>query len=104
MNPAPGWYRWRGEDLELRVRVRPGAARDETAGMDGDALRIRVQAPPVEGRANQRACAFLAELFGVPKSRVRIARGQRSRTKRVLVERPGRLPPELPIRPSTRKI
>lgn len=104
MNQAPGWYRWRGEDLELRVQVRPGASRDEIAEIDGDALRIRVQAPPVEGRANQRACMFLAQLFGVPKSRVSIARGQRSRTKRVLVEHPGRLPPELSIRPVTRKI
>lgn len=98
MSGDAAWYRWQGADLDLRVRVQAGASGDGIAGIDTDAVRIRVQAPPVEGRANGRLCVFLARLFGVPKSRVSIARGLHSRTKRVRVAQPGRLPPQLPIR------
>lgn len=67
----------------VAVRVQPRASRDEVVGeMDG-ALKIRLQAPAVEGRANEALIDFLAELLKLPKSAVRILSGDRSRIKRV---------------------
>ena len=67
------------------VRLQPGAARSDVAGTLGDALKLRVAAPAVEGRANEAARAFLADLLGVPKSSVSLARGATSRSKSFLV-------------------
>jgi uncharacterized protein len=67
----------------LLVRVQPRASKDEIAGeMDG-ALKVRLRAPAVEGRANEALVEFLAELLKTPKSAVRILSGDRSRTKRM---------------------
>jgi uncharacterized protein len=67
----------------VAVRVQPQASRDEVVGeMDG-ALRVRLQAPAVENRANEALCEYLADLLKTPKSAVRILSGDRSRTKRL---------------------
>ena len=66
--------------------MQPGAARSEFAGEHGGRLKLRLAAPPVEGRANAALIEFLAEYFGVPKRNVRIAAGHKSRRKRVVVE------------------
>jgi uncharacterized protein (TIGR00251 family) len=65
------------------VRVQPRASRDEIAGEMGGALKIRLQAPAVEDRANEALREFLASLLKTSKSAVRILGGERSRTKRV---------------------
>jgi uncharacterized protein (TIGR00251 family) len=70
----------------LRVHLTPRSARDEVLGLEGDVLRARVTAPPVEGRANEALLRLVAEVLGVPKSSLRIVRGQRSREKLVAVE------------------
>ena len=67
------------------VRVQPRASRDEVSGTLEGALKIRLQAPAVEDRANQALCEFLAELLKRPKAAVRILSGERSRSKRVEV-------------------
>lgn len=67
----------------LSVRVQPRASRDEIAGEMGGALKVRLQAPAVEGRANEALVEFLAQLLKRPRSAVRILSGDRSRTKRV---------------------
>lgn len=67
--------------VRFTVRVQPRASRDEVAGPYGDAVRIRLTAPPVEGAANAALIAFLSRALGVPRSSVRITRGERSRTK-----------------------
>jgi uncharacterized protein len=67
------------------VRVQPRASRNEVAGEMGGALKIRLQAPAVENRANEELIAFLAQLLKTPKSAVRLLSGERSRTKRVEV-------------------
>ncbi len=69
--------------VTFAVRVQPRASKTEVAGLMDGALKIRLQAPAVEDRANEALCAFLAELLKRPKSAVRILSGQRSRTKRV---------------------
>lgn len=67
----------------LSVRVQPRASKDEIAGEIGGALKVRLQAPAVEGRANEALIEFLAQLLKTPKSAVRILSGDRSRTKRI---------------------
>ena len=70
----------------LEVHVQPGARRSEFAGQHGERIKIRVAARAVGNKANEALVAFLAELYGVPKSRVRIAAGLKSRQKRVVIE------------------
>ncbi|MCX5819390.1 MAG: DUF167 domain-containing protein [Deltaproteobacteria bacterium] len=70
----------------FRIRVVPRASRCEPAGLQDDALKLRIMAPPVEGKANEACIALLAELLGVKKARVAIIAGHASRTKTVAVE------------------
>jgi uncharacterized protein (TIGR00251 family) len=65
------------------VRVQPRASKDEVAGVIGGALKIRLQAPALENRANEALVDFLAHLLKTPKAAVRILSGDRSRTKRI---------------------
>ena len=65
------------------VRVLPRASKDEIAGEIAGALKIRLQAPAVEGRANEALIEFLAQVLKSPKSAVRILSGERSRIKRL---------------------
>jgi uncharacterized protein len=69
--------------VSFAVRVQPRASKNEVAGVIDGALKIRLQAPAVEDRANQALCALLAELLKRPKSAVRLLSGERSRSKRV---------------------
>jgi uncharacterized protein (TIGR00251 family) len=70
----------------IHVHLIPRSAGDEVLGFEGDVLRARVTAPPVEGRANESLLRLLAEALGVPKSSLSIVRGQRSREKLVAIE------------------
>ncbi|MGE0405834.1 MAG: DUF167 domain-containing protein [Candidatus Korobacteraceae bacterium] len=67
------------------VRVQPRARRNAITGVIGDALKIALTAPPVEGRANHACLEFLAKLLGVPRSSVTIAAGETSRNKVIRV-------------------
>jgi uncharacterized protein (TIGR00251 family) len=69
--------------ISFRLRVQPRASRDEIAGEREGALKVRLRAPAVEGRANDALVEFLAQLLKRPKAAVRILSGDRSRTKRV---------------------
>lgn len=79
------WYRRNGEVLTLTLHVQPGAKRSEVSGLHGDALKIRLAAPPIEGRANAALCKFIAETFGVPQRQVELKQGAQSRHKVVAV-------------------
>jgi uncharacterized protein (TIGR00251 family) len=92
---APGWYRWDAGDLVLSLRVQPRAKRDEVLGPAGDHLRVRITAPPVEGKANEHLRGFLADLFGVVRSQVILLAGERGRVKRVRIRDPVRLPQDI---------
>lgn len=70
----------------LELYVQPGAKKTEFAGEHGGAQKLRLAAPPVEGKANAALVAFLAEHYGVSKRSVRIAAGLKARRKRVIVE------------------
>ncbi|MES2306222.1 MAG: DUF167 domain-containing protein [Gemmatimonadota bacterium] len=67
--------------VRLTVHAQPGAARSEIAGVHGDAIKVRLAAPPVDGKANEALLRFLAELFGIPLRQVTLVRGMASRTK-----------------------
>jgi uncharacterized protein (TIGR00251 family) len=70
----------------LTVKVHPRAKRSGVTGRFGDAWKLDLAAPPVDGRANDECVRFLAELAGVPRSRVRIVTGASSRVKVVEIE------------------
>jgi uncharacterized protein (TIGR00251 family) len=65
------------------VRIQPRASKDEITGEIAGAIKIRLQAPAVEGRANEALIEFLAQLLKSPKGAVRILSGERSRIKRL---------------------
>ena len=67
------------------VRVMPRASKNEIAGRVGDAIKVRLTAPPVEGKANKALIAFLAQELGVRKSQVEIVAGETSRNKVICV-------------------
>jgi uncharacterized protein (TIGR00251 family) len=72
--------------ISFTVRVQPRAGRDEIAGEYQDGMKIRLTAPPVDDRANESLRKLLATRLKVPLSAVRIAAGERSRTKRVEIQ------------------
>ncbi len=76
----------RGTGVRFAIHVQPRSKRPGVDGVHGDALRVRVQAPPVEGAANEAVVAVLAEALGVPARAVRIAAGQSGRQKIVDVD------------------
>ena len=75
-----------GEDgCTFQVRVLPRSRRDQVVGLHGDALKVRLTAPPVKGKANRALQEFLAGRLGVSRSAVEILSGHTSRHKRVRV-------------------
>lgn len=78
---------------KLQVRVQPGASKNEVVGFEGDVLRIKLTAPPVEGKANKALIAFLAEALRINKSGIDIVSGQSARFK--LLEIRGLEPAEI---------
>ncbi|MFB6261676.1 MAG: DUF167 domain-containing protein [Thiohalorhabdaceae bacterium] len=76
-----GFFAWDGADLLLHVRVQPKAANDGIAGLYGDTLKVRITAPPVEGKANQHLLNFLAKELGLAKGAVTVAKGFKGRDK-----------------------
>ncbi|MBL8430404.1 MAG: YggU family protein [Dechloromonas sp.] len=76
------WFR-QGADgrITLTLHIQPGARKTEFAGLHGDALKIRLAAPPVDGKANEALIKFVAETLNLPKSAVSLKSGQTSRRK-----------------------
>lgn len=70
----------------LIVHVQPRARRSEVAGRYGDAIKVRLAAPPVDGAANEELVRFLAEALGVPRRAVRLTAGLTARRKTVEIE------------------
>lgn len=76
------WFRVAADGrITLTLHIQPGAKKTETAGLHGDALKIRLAAPPVEGKANEALIKFIAEALKLPKSAVNLKSGQTSRRK-----------------------
>jgi len=95
-----GWYQWQDDTLLLSLRVQPRASNDEIVGPHGEeSLKVRITAPPVDGKANQHLIKFLAKAFGVAKSQVTLLKGETGRDKRFAIKTPSRLPPGAGIAP-----
>lgn len=76
--------------LVLELHVQPGAKKSEFAGLHGERMKVRLAAPPVDGKANAELIAFLAGHYGVAKADVEILAGLTSRQKRVAIWKPTR--------------
>ena len=74
------------DGVVLRVKVQPRASRDEVWGVHGDALKVRITAPPVQGAANTHLLTVLAKKLGVSRSRLDLRTGSTSRLKTVVVQ------------------
>ncbi len=103
MAAAHHWYRWDGADLVIEALIQPRAAQDAFGPVLGERLKIRLTAPPVDGKANDHLMAFLAALFRVPRRAVTIETGATGRRKRIRIVSPGILPPPLGIPPPARR-
>ena len=81
--------------LVLKVHVQPGASRNQVLGLHGDALKVRLTAPPVEGKANKACIGVLSEALAIPKARIEIVTGHTSRKKNIRVTCPASRTPLL---------
>ncbi len=76
------WYRQAADGrITLTLHIQPGAKKTEIAGRHGDALKIRLAAPPVDGKANEALIRYIAERLQLSKSAVSLKSGQTSRQK-----------------------
>lgn len=82
---SAGWYQRSGDVITLVLHVQPGAKQTSVAGLHGEALKIRLAAPPIEGRANEALLRYVADRFGVPLRNVELKQGGQSRHKRIAV-------------------
>ncbi|KAF0163740.1 MAG: hypothetical protein FD157_2703 [Rhodocyclaceae bacterium] len=80
------WLVADGKGVTLRLHIQPGAKKTEVVGLHGEALKIRLAAPPVDGKANAGLLAFLADRLGVAKAAVSLVSGDTSRAKRVRID------------------
>ncbi len=83
------WYRQQADTLVLTLHVQPGAKKTQVIGLHGDALKIKLAAPPIEGRANETLRRFIADTFKVSLRHVEFKQGEQSRHKVLWVQGKG---------------
>jgi uncharacterized protein len=87
------WYQWDGRELILNLRVQPRASRDQMVGPYGEnAFKVRITAPPVDGKANQHLVRLFSKQFNVAASQVRLLAGESGRDKRIAIFAPQSIP------------
>lgn len=75
------WLEPRGDGVRIRIHAQPGAKKSAVAGLHGAAVKIKIHAPPIEGRANAELVRFMADLLGCKRTQVTIAGGELGREK-----------------------
>lgn len=86
IDALPVWLKVAGDQSSLiAIHAQPGASRSEISGVHGEALKIRIQARPIEGAANAALLTFLAKRLGLPTAALELIAGETSRTKRVRI-------------------
>lgn len=75
----------KSNEFLFSVYIQPGAKKTQTCGLYNGHLKVKVNAPPVDGKANENLIAFIAKQFVVPKSRVSIVSGEKNRLKKVKI-------------------
>ena len=86
------FFQWQDDDLILNLRVQPRASKDGFAEILGDAIKLRITAAPVDGRANQHLISWLAKTFKVTRKQIKILNGESGRNKRIKIIQPEQLP------------
>lgn len=91
------FFQWKGNDLILYVKIQPKASKDElletiSNETQADQLKIRITAPPVDGKANKHLIAFLSKSFGIARSQISLLSGETGRNKKLLIKNPKQLP------------
>lgn len=81
----PPWIREAPGGVDLQLHVQPRASRTRAAGVHGDALKLQVAAPPVDGEANAELLGYFSKTLGVPRARLELVAGEGSRRKRLRV-------------------
>ncbi|MFA5960290.1 MAG: DUF167 domain-containing protein [Tatlockia sp.] len=79
------WYHYTNGNLILTLHIQPGAKSTLVVGLHGDALKIKLASPPIDGRANDALLRFIANRFDLPLQHIRLIRGEKSRRKVVEV-------------------
>ncbi len=74
--------------MKIKIYVQPNASRSEIVGLHGDALKIKIKAPPVDGEANQELIRFLSELLKIPQKKISLKHGQTGRNKWIEIDIP----------------
>lgn len=92
-------FSWAGQSLLLRCHIQPNARANGFCGLHGDRLKVRLKAPPVDGKANRELECFIADAFGVTRTDVVIVRGDSSRQKDLRITQPNTLPPHSLVEP-----
>ena len=83
---SPVWLEATAFGVLITVHAQPGAKRAEVVGTHGDALKVRIAAPPIEGRANEALTEFFADRLGVARRAVTLVSGESSRRKRLRID------------------
>lgn len=87
---------WQNNDLLIRIKVQPKASKDEFCEIMGNHLKVRITAPPVDGKANRHLIKFLAKQFKTSKSQIELVSGETSREKRFRISSPRFIPDFIP--------
>ena len=94
---SAAWCSATAEGVRIALQITPNAKKTEILGVSGDVLRLKLQAPPVDGKANEALIRYLADVLDVPKSRVQITHGLSGR-KKLLEIRAASLTPDSVMR------
>jgi uncharacterized protein len=78
-------FRQMDEGVEISLYIQPGASKSEIKGAYNDQLKIKIKAPPVDGKANEAVIEFLSKLLDLPKRQIEFRKGEKSREKKVFV-------------------
>lgn len=82
----PVWLQAGAGGVTLSLHIQPGAKKTEIVGAHGDALKVRLAAPPVDGKANEALLAYLAKCLGLGRRQIELVSGMSSRAKRIRIE------------------
>lgn len=77
------WYRYNNGNLILNLYIQPGAKSNGVIGLHGDALKIKLASPPLDGKANKALLQFIATQFNIPGQKIKLIRGEKSRYKTI---------------------
>ena len=82
------WWEDKGDHLIVNIRVVPRASKDEIQGILGDSLKVRIQSPPIDGKANAHLVKWLARRWNLSRSDIKILSGETGRNKRIRIAHP----------------